>query len=137
VISDALGESTISWLEAAGLGPGMRCLDLGCGGGDVTLAIARLVGSTGSVLGIDMDAVKIELAGREAADEQLSNVEWRTGDAAVLDAAAEFDLVYARLLLTHLPDPVAVLEQHRVTNLAAAPTVYRALRASFTGWRAT
>jgi tRNA A58 N-methylase Trm61 len=59
VVSAALAPSTAAALDAAGLGEGMRCLDLGCGGGDVTLAIGRAVGPGGSVVGIDMDPVKI------------------------------------------------------------------------------
>ena len=67
MISQALASSTAALLDAAGVREGMRCLDLGCGGGDVTLALARLVGPSGVVVGIDMDAVKIELAQQDRA----------------------------------------------------------------------
>ena len=42
-------------LEAAGLRAGMSCLDVGCGGGDVTLKMAALVGAEGHVVGVDRD----------------------------------------------------------------------------------
>ena len=45
--------------------PGMRCLDVGCGG-DVTFDLARLVGQAGEVVGWDIDATKLDLARREA-----------------------------------------------------------------------
>src|SRR4029077_17611750 len=45
-----------SAFRAAGIGPGMRVLDLGCGVGDVAMLAADLVGPTGSVVGIDRDA---------------------------------------------------------------------------------
>ncbi len=111
VISEALASSTARLLDAAGLREGMRCLDLGCGGGDVTLAIARVVGPGGSVVGVDMDAVKIDLARQDASDQHVEHVEFRSGDATTLDAQSEYDLVYARLLLTHLVDPEAALRR--------------------------
>ena len=61
--------------------------------------------------GIDMDAVKVQLAQQDARDQRLGHVEFRTGDAAALDANSEYDLVYARLLLTHLNDPEATLRR--------------------------
>ena len=42
-------------LRAAGLRAGMSCLDVGCGGGDVTLKMAALVGAEGNVVGVDRD----------------------------------------------------------------------------------
>ena len=66
MVSQALEPSTAALLDGAGVREGMRCLDLGCGGGDVTLALARLVGPSGRVIGIDMDAVEIELAQQDA-----------------------------------------------------------------------
>ncbi len=89
----------------------MACLDLGCGGGEVTLEIARLVGPHGSAVGIDMDAEKLRLAQEDAERERIANVEFQVGDAAFLDEAAGYDLVYARLLLTHLRDPRSMVER--------------------------
>jgi SAM-dependent methyltransferase len=111
VIGDALAASTAALLESANLGAGMRCLDLGCGGGDVTVMMARTVGPGGHVVGVDMDAVKVRLAQQDARDRGLEQVEFRTGDAAALDADSEYDLVYARLLLTHLSDPEETLRR--------------------------
>ena len=45
---------TAELLRRAELRPGMRCLDLGCGGGEVTFELARLAGPSGSVVGIDL-----------------------------------------------------------------------------------
>src|SRR4249920_3213666 len=77
VIGDALAASTAALLESANLGAGMRCLDLGCGGGDVTLMMARAVGPGGHVVGIDMDGVKVRLAQQDARDQRLGHVEFR------------------------------------------------------------
>ena len=56
--------TTSRLLDRVGLAPGMRCLDLGCGSGNVSFGLARRVGPGGSVVGIDMDEVKLALAGR-------------------------------------------------------------------------
>ena len=52
--------------RAAGLRAGMSCLDVGCGGGDVTLKMAALVGAEGRVVGVDRDQTILHLARREA-----------------------------------------------------------------------
>lgn len=60
------GEATLDLLQRAGIGPGMRLLDLGCGGGDVSLLAATLVGSSGAVVGVDRSAEAIEAATKRA-----------------------------------------------------------------------
>ncbi|MFZ0976038.1 MAG: hypothetical protein WAN22_27700 [Solirubrobacteraceae bacterium] len=46
---------TVTQLDAIGVGEGWRCLDVGAGGGSVTRLLADRVGSTGSVLAVDLD----------------------------------------------------------------------------------
>ena len=62
-------DDTLELLLRAGIRPGMRCLDLGCGGGEVTFDLAAAAGPEGSVIGVDMDAEKLALA-RESARER-------------------------------------------------------------------
>lgn len=102
---------TAALLERAGVGPGMRCLDLGCGGGAVTLELARMVGPDGRVTGIDADAAVLELGRADAAREGYANVEFVAGD--VLDAldSASFDIVCCRLLLHHVSRPAELLRR--------------------------
>jgi SAM-dependent methyltransferase len=88
---------------------GMACLDVGCGGGDVTYDLARIVGPAGRVLGTDMDETKLDSVRKEAAGQQLSNVEVRLADAVDAVAEESFDFCFARFLLTHVPDPRSVL----------------------------
>ena len=97
---------TLELLRRADLRPGMRCLDLGCGGGEVTFELARLAGPRGSVVGIDMDEVKLALA-RKAAD--LPNVEFRAANVNDWDEPDAYDLVYSRFLLQHLSRPAELL----------------------------
>lgn len=92
-----------------GVGEGMSCLDAGCGGGDVTFELALRAGRNGRAVGIDLDEVKLELARREAAELKLDNISFLHAEIGTCDLGAEFDIVYARFLLTHLPDPVAAI----------------------------
>ncbi len=96
-------------LEAAGLRAGMRCLDVGCGGGDVTLKMAALVGGEGHVVGVDRDPSILQLARWEAEDRGLP-VTFRTVEAEELSEESAYDLVFSRYLLSHLPRPQRVLE---------------------------
>jgi ubiquinone/menaquinone biosynthesis C-methylase UbiE len=98
-------------LRLAGLRPGMRVLDIGSGPGDVSFIAARLVGPTGTVLGVDAAPAMIELARARAAEQDLSTVHFTQSaiDAITLDEPV--DAVIGRLILMHLPDPVAALRQ--------------------------
>lgn len=104
-------EGTLALLRACGVGAGMRCLDVGCGAGSVAFDLAELVGDTGHVVGVDLDEVKLGHAREAAAERGLANVEFRHGDVTSLDDEGGFDLVYARFLLQHVPDPEAVLRR--------------------------
>ena len=59
ILARARWPDTSDLLARVGLRSGMRCLDLGCGGGEVTFEIARLVGQDGCVTGVDMDEAKL------------------------------------------------------------------------------
>ena len=111
MLSRVMRPTTASLLERVGLQPGMVCLDVGCGGGDATFEIARMVGPVGRVVGLDMDETKIELARSEAAELNLPGVEFRASDVGQIGEGAEFDFVYARFLLTHLSDPGEALRR--------------------------
>ncbi len=67
-------ELTEHALRLAGLRPGMRVLDIGCGPGDVSFIAARLVGPSGTVLGVDAAPEMIALARARAAEQGLSTV---------------------------------------------------------------
>ena len=96
-------------LRLAGLRPGMRVLDIGSGPGDVSFVAARLVGPTGSVLGVDAAPAMVELARARAAEKGFSTVRFTQApiDAIALDEPV--DAVIGRLILMHLPDPAATL----------------------------
>jgi ubiquinone/menaquinone biosynthesis C-methylase UbiE len=109
VVSRVMHQTTSLLLERAGVGKGMHCLDVGCGSGDVTLELARRVGTGGRVVGADLDQTKIDLARQEARDLGISHIEFRVLDIRDCPAQGEFDVVYARFLLTHLHNPASVV----------------------------
>ena len=103
------GDLTEHLFRLAGLGPGMRVLDIGSGAGDVAFLAARIVGASGSVTGIDRSAESVTLASRRAAEAGLSNVEFKVADASTFVADERFDAVVGRLVLMYFPDPAAVV----------------------------
>ena len=109
-ITEIFRPTTRALLDRVGVRSGMRCLDVGCGTGGVTLDLARLVGPTGRVVGLDMDRLRIEEGRREASTLNSPNVAYRLGDIrTVSDPTPEFDLVYSRLLLDNVAHPGDVL----------------------------
>jgi SAM-dependent methyltransferase len=109
ILARLMRPAALDLLTRTGIRTGMTCLDVGCGGGDLTFDLARMVGSMGRVVGTDIDETKMELARQEAAAQQLTNVEFHVADIAHYEPEPEFDRVHARFLLTHLPDPQAAL----------------------------
>ena len=91
----------------AGISPGMRVLDVGCGAGDVSMLIADLVGPTGSVLGVDADPAVLAVARSRA--QSLPNVEFRQAVLPSVELAGPVDAVVGRLILMHLADPAGTV----------------------------
>ncbi|MEW5811051.1 MAG: class I SAM-dependent methyltransferase [Actinomycetota bacterium] len=108
-----IAEPTEVLFRRAGLEPGMRVLDLGSGPGDVSFLVAGIVGSEGSVVGLEQDAAQLAAAERRRDRLGLANVSFRQGDARTYVGDAPFDAVVCRLLLMHLPDAVDVLAHHQ------------------------
>jgi SAM-dependent methyltransferase len=98
--------------RTAGLGNGMRVLELGSGAGDVAMLAARLVGREGEVVGVERDPQAVASATARVAQAGLSNVRFIQGDAQTLDGVADgFDAAVGRLVLMYLPDPAAALRR--------------------------
>src|SRR5690242_8031636 len=76
---------------------GQRALDVATGAGDPALTAARIVGPSGSVVGIDHAPQMLEMARQRAAGAGLSNVTFLEGDAQALDLPPRsFDAVLSR-----------------------------------------
>lgn len=109
VLSRVMHPTTTALFDRLNVGPGLTCLDVGCGGGDVTLELARRVAPAGRVVGVDVDEAKLDLARQEAAGAGLGNVTYQQLDVRTQTVGEYFDVVYARFLLSHLDDPSRVL----------------------------
>jgi SAM-dependent methyltransferase len=113
ILSRVMQPSTHDVLRRAGVSPGMTCLEVGSGGGDVAFDLAQMVGPSGQVVGIDIDETKLDLARREAEAQGIVNIEFRFADITQHDPERDFDLVHTRFVLTHLPDPLAAVKRMR------------------------
>ena len=104
------GQAHELW-RAAGLKPGDRVLDLGCGPGFISVELARFVGPTGRVLAHDRSPRFLRFLESECFRLGLANVETLLGEAESLSLPdRSIDACYARWLFCWLADPYAVLK---------------------------
>lgn len=97
LLEQCLDPMTTRSLDAIGVKPGWRCLELGGGGGSVTRMLCDRVGPAGRVAAVDLDTRFLDEIEADNLDVLSQNVltDGIPGDA--------YDLVHARLLLMHLP----------------------------------
>jgi SAM-dependent methyltransferase len=105
----AMAPATRMIFAEAGIRPGMRVLDIGCGAGDVTFVVADLVGPDGSVVGVDRSADALARARLRAEQRGLAQVQFVEGDIHDPAPGGPFDAMVERLVLMWVPDPAAVL----------------------------
>jgi ubiquinone/menaquinone biosynthesis C-methylase UbiE len=110
-----LGPASEAMLDAAGVQPGSRVLDVAAGAGGQTLAAARRVGPDGHVLATDISPAILEYAAAAARDAGLANVETRELDGESLAGVedASFDAVISRVGLIYFPDQQGALAEMR------------------------
>jgi len=115
LIRSWLTRATDGMLGMAGVGSGMRVLDVAAGAGDQTLAIAERVGPAGQVLATDLSPVILALAHDNALRAGHANVQTHVADGEDLRVEpAGFDAVVCRLGLMLFADPLRGLrEMHR------------------------
>ena len=97
------------------LKPGMRVLDVGCGDGFYTYLLARRVGETGCVVGLDVLPAYLDYAKRHPpTSEPAGQVQFVEGSLDALPFEPEsFDMVWCAQSLYSLPDPVPALRAMR------------------------
>jgi SAM-dependent methyltransferase len=94
-------------LERLGLGPGWRCVDVGAGGGDVSVALAEMVGRDGRVYAVDSDPLARDEVARAAAAHAQVIALTQAGEDLTLPERV--DLAFCRFLLMHVLSPVVVV----------------------------
>jgi 2-polyprenyl-6-hydroxyphenyl methylase/3-demethylubiquinone-9 3-methyltransferase len=99
----------LEWINNLASINGKAVLDIGCGGGILSDAMARL-GAT--VTGIDLATKSLKVAQLHALETQTPNVTYREVSAEDLaaEAPAQFDVVTCMEMLEHVPDPASIVK---------------------------
>lgn len=122
-VADRYEEATLNFgpaltlmLDLADLQPGDRVLDVATGPGIMARMVARAVGPSGQVVGVDIAEQSLEVARRKAAAEGLNQLMFQVEDAENLRLPDDtFDAVFCSMGLMHFPTPErALLEMRRV-----------------------
>jgi len=123
---DGLGARAMAALAPR---PGERVIDVGCGNGATSLALARAVGPAGAVLGLDISRPMLAVARDRAAQAGLVQVEFREADAQTESLGqGGYDAIFSRFGVMFFADPAAAF-----TNLRAA--LKPGGRLAFVCWR--
>jgi 2-polyprenyl-3-methyl-5-hydroxy-6-metoxy-1,4-benzoquinol methylase len=105
------GELTEDVFVRAGIGPGMRVLDVGCGAGDVSFLLARMVGPSGAVVGVDRSQDAVAMATARAQAMELSQVSFSQGELEDISLDQPVDAAVGRFVLMYSPDPSVSLRR--------------------------
>ena len=112
-------------LQALALQPGERVLDIGCGGGGLTIAAAEAVGPNGAVVGADLSAALLDLATQRAAAAGASNVSFVVVDAQTDQfPGAPFDVAASQFGVMFFDEPVTAFANIRAHLRPAARLVF-------------
>lgn len=113
------GDAAHALWRRAGIAPGARVLDVGCGPGYASVDLAQLVGAEGRVVGLDESEGFIGELNRRAGVLGLGHLSGHVGDVQAIGAALAgevddggdvgFDAAFARWVLCFVPDPAAVI----------------------------
>jgi SAM-dependent methyltransferase len=98
-------------LGRLGLEGGWYCVDVGAGGGDVSVALAEMVGQNGRVYAVDSDPLARDVVARAAAAAAQAQIIALTQDGEDLLLPEPVDLAFCRFLLLHVHDPVVVVRR--------------------------
>lgn len=110
--AEALVPLTERMLAGAGIGPGSRVLELGCGSGDVTLLIANRVGPTGEVIAMDRDPSQVDAAAERLNAAGHRNVRFVVAEMdGFQQPERTFDAVVGRYFLLYMSNPEATIDR--------------------------
>jgi ubiquinone/menaquinone biosynthesis C-methylase UbiE len=113
VLTGGLGQCGNAVLERYPPTKGSRVLDIGCGFGDTTVQIARLVGERGEASGVDVAAHFVEAAEIEARAAGITSARFAVADVQVDALGGPFDRVFSRFGTMFFASPVAAFRNVR------------------------
>ena len=96
-------------LDRLGLREGWTCVDVGAGGGDVSVALAEIVGHDGRIYAVDSDPARRDEVAKLAAEHAQVVALTQAGEDLTLPEPV--DLAFCRFLLLHVIDPLVVLRR--------------------------
>ena len=108
-----MGPVSDQLIRSAGIRAGQTVLDVATGTGQPALAIAKIVGQNGRVVGVDLSPEMLEVAKEEAASQGLTNVvdfQVVKDESLSMFSDNTFDSVVCRNGLMFMPDPVKALK---------------------------
>ena len=111
--SQIISPVTERLLRQTAVKQGMRILDVGCGAGDVSLLAAEMVGTSGSIVGIDRSAEAIALAKERARQQGFKQVDLYISSVEDFSPTEPFDLVIGRYVLMYQPTPAVFIRAAR------------------------
>jgi ubiquinone/menaquinone biosynthesis C-methylase UbiE len=102
------------WWQEAGVVPGTRVVDIGCGPAAVLVELARRIAPGGTIVGVDQSAESLEVARDVIAESGVANAEVRQGDATATGLPeGEADVANIRHVLAHnTPEACAAIVRH-------------------------
>lgn len=101
-------EMRVGALQLAGLKPGSRILDFGCGAGDLAFEAERLIAGNGTVVGIDPSPEMVKVARRKAAKMNSKVVFQNEAVEKMSFPGGTFDVAISSFVLHHLPDALQI-----------------------------
>ena len=113
ILLDGLSYHSEAPLETLEIAQGARALDVGCGWGDTAIALARKVGPSGSVLGLDCCDAFLEKGRQDARTAGLANVRFVAADVQTNRFQPEFDFCFSRFGMMFFSNPVAAMRNIR------------------------
>lgn len=100
-------------LRALDIRSGSKVLDVGCGWGDTAIELAKKVGPTGSVLGLDCCDAFLQKGRDDAAKARLENVRFVAADVQTYRFEPEYDFCFSRFGMMFFANPVAAMRNIR------------------------
>jgi ubiquinone/menaquinone biosynthesis C-methylase UbiE len=111
LLTTALGQHGARTMAALPIKPGSSVVDIGCGFGDTTITLGKLVGETGRAVGVDAAANFIETARKEAAG--VAQVSFEVADVEASVPGGPYDVAYSRMGTMFFNQPVFALRNIR------------------------